>query len=183
MWTRIAVVVLAIVMMAGPAPAGQGPRKNLQVMRDISKQVDTYPQFTVFDDVDAEVDEGVVTLTGFVTVPSKRTGIERRVSKVPGVSEVHNKIQVLPVSDYDDQLRFRIARAIYNNSTFRRYASMSSPPIHIVVNRGHVTLTGVVASEVERVLARSLATQFGAFSVTNNLKTDAEMKALLQKLE
>ena len=45
-----------------------------------------------------------------------------------------------------------------------------------------ITLTGVVNSNVERMLARSLATTFGAFSVKNELKTDAEMKLLAEKL-
>jgi hypothetical protein len=45
-----------------------------------------------------------------------------------------------------------------------------------------VTLAGVVQNNVERMLARSLATTFGAFSVKNELKTDAEMKELLEKL-
>ena len=58
---------------------------------------------------------------------------------------------------------------------------MVNPPIHVVVEHGRVTLTGVVNSEVDRMLARSLATQFGAFSVTNNLKTDAEMREALEK--
>ena len=70
---------------------------------------------------------------------------------------------MLPVSQFDDELRFRIARAIYGNSSFWNYAAMANPPIHIVVNRGHVTLTGVVNSNVERMLARSLAIGFGAF--------------------
>jgi osmotically-inducible protein OsmY len=183
MWMRIAAIALVATVTTSPVWAGQAERKNQQVVRDISRQVTGYTRFTIFDDVDAQVDKGVVTLTGKVTMPYKRKDIERRVSEVEGVSEVHNKIEVLPVSSYDDQLRFRIARAIYGNSTFWRYASMANPPIHIVVNRGHVTLTGVVGSEVERMLARSLATQFGAFSVTNNLKTDAEMKTLLEKLD
>jgi hypothetical protein len=45
-----------------------------------------------------------------------------------------------------------------------------------------VTLSGVVNSNVERALARSLATGFGSFSVKNELKTDAEMKDLLEKM-
>jgi hypothetical protein len=45
-----------------------------------------------------------------------------------------------------------------------------------------VTLAGVVQNNVERMLARSLATTFGAFSVKNELKTDAEMKETLEKL-
>jgi osmotically-inducible protein OsmY len=58
---------------------------------------------------------------------------------------------------------------------------MANPPIHIVVERGRVTLTGVVASEVERMLARALAASFNAFSVTSDLKTDQEMNALLDR--
>jgi hyperosmotically inducible protein len=103
------------------------------------------------------------------------------VAKVAGVTRVENRITVLPVSLFDDDLRYAIARAIYGSSAFWPYASMSNPPIHIVVERGRVTLTGVVNSEVDRMLARSLASSFGAFSVTSELKTDAEMKALLDR--
>ena len=88
---------------------------------------------------------------------------------------------MLPVSQFDDELRFRIARAIYGNSLFWSYASMANPPIRVVVNRGHVTLEGVVQSNVERMLARSLASGFGAFDVKNELKTDAEVRESLEK--
>jgi osmotically-inducible protein OsmY len=60
---------------------------------------------------------------------------------------------------------------------------MPNPPIHIIVEHGRVTLTGVVQSDVDRMLARSLATNFNAFSVTNNLKTDAEVRDQLEKSE
>ena len=53
---------------------------------------------------------------------------------------------------------------------------MANPPIHIIVEHGKVTLTGVVSSNVERMLARSLATGWGELSVTNSLRTDAEVK-------
>ena len=103
-------------------------------------------------------------------------------SNIAGVRAVQNKIEVLPVSQFDDELRYRIARAIYGNPTFWHYAAMANPPIHIVVERGQVTLSGVVNSNVERALARSLATGFGEFSVKNELKTDAEMKDILEKM-
>jgi hyperosmotically inducible protein len=95
---------------------------------------------------------------------------------------VNNQIGVLPVSPFDDDLRYRIARAIYGHSNFWQYAAMANPPIHIVVEQGRVTLTGVVNSNVERMLARSLATTFGAFSVKNELKTDAEVQEQLEKI-
>jgi osmotically-inducible protein OsmY len=54
---------------------------------------------------------------------------------------------------------------------------MAHPPIHIIVERGRVRLTGVVNSNVERMLARSLATGWGELSVSNELRTDADMKS------
>ncbi len=155
---------------------------NYSIFKDVSKQVQNYTRFTVFDDIAASVNDGVVILTGKVTMPFKRDDIERRVTRIAGVKQVVNQIDVLPVSQFDEELRYRIARAIYGNPGFWHYSGMANPPIHIVVERGHVTLSGVVNSEVERMQARSLATSFGAFSVTNDLKTDAEVGAALEAL-
>jgi hyperosmotically inducible protein len=104
------------------------------------------------------------------------------VANVAGVREIQNRIDVLPVSQMDDELRFRISRSIYGNSAFWNYAAMVNPPIHVIVEHGRVTLEGVVNSNVDRMLARSLASSFGAFSVTNELKTDAEMRQELERM-
>src|SRR5436190_20825677 len=176
-------LALVLSMWAGTALALDGERKDLQVANDISKTVNRYANFTIFDDVTVDVHDGLVTLAGKVTMPYKRDDIAKRVAKVDGVSQVINKLEVLPVSQFDDELRWRIARAIYGNSNFWNYAIMPNPPIHIIVEHGRVTLSGVVQSNVDRMLARSLATQFGAFSVTNALKTDAEVSAALEKSE
>jgi hyperosmotically inducible periplasmic protein len=173
----------ALVMLAIAAPARAAGDENLQLFRDVQKQVLQYPHFTIFDSVQAQFgEEGVVTLTGKVTMPYKRNDLEKRVARLDGVTEVQNQIEVLPVSQFDDDLRLRIARAIYGNSNFWSYASMVNPPIHIIVDRGHVTLEGVVNSNVDRMLARSLASQFGVFSLKNELRTDAEARAELEKL-
>jgi osmotically-inducible protein OsmY len=180
MVTKICAAVLVMLALAAPArAAGNG---DLQVFRDVQKQVLQYTHFTIFDSVAAQIEDGVVTLTGKVTMPYKRTDIEKRVAKLDGVREVQNQVEVLPVSLYDDELRAGISRAIYGNSNFWHYASMVNPPIHIIVERGHVTLEGVVNSNVDRMLARSLASGFGSFSLTNELKTNAEVQADLEKL-
>lgn len=181
MFGKLSVLSAILLLSANLSAAGQ--RKDLQVFNDISSSVNQYTQFTVFDDVSANVEGGVVTLTGKVTMPYKRDDIERRVARVAGVRQVKDQIGVLPVSSFDDQLRYRIARSIYSNSSFWNYAAMASPPIHIIVEHSRVTLTGVVQSNVERMLARTLATQVGALSVTNNLKTDAEVRDALEKSE
>ena len=180
MFARVAAAVIVIVTMSSPAWAQD--RENLQVYRDVQRQVLRYSHFTIFDSVQAQIDEGVVTLTGKVTMPYKRDEIARRVAKVNGVREVRNRVGVLPASQFDDELRYGISRAIYGNSNFWNYASMTNPPIHIIVERGRVTLEGVVNSEVDRMLARSIAGSFNAFSVTNNLKTDEEARRELERL-
>jgi hyperosmotically inducible protein len=180
MFARVAAAV--VVAFAMSAPAWAADREDLQIFRDLSQQVLRYPQFTIFDSVNAQVEDGVVTLSGKVTMPYKREDIAERVARVEGVREVRNQITVLPVSQFDDELRLRIARAIYGHSSFWTYGAMTNPPIHVIVENGRVTLEGVVNSNVDRMLARSLASSFGAFSVTNNLKTDAEVDRELERL-
>lgn len=184
MLNRIAAPVAGLMLTANLAAASiVGERKDVQIVKDVAHSVERYTQFTIFDDVRANVKDGVVTLTGKVTMPYKRDDIEQRVAKVDGVRSVRDQIAVLPVSQFDDELRVKIARSIYGHSNFWNYAIMPNPPIHIVVENGRVTLTGVVTSDVDRVLARSLASQFGALSVTNDLKTDADVRNALEKSE
>jgi hyperosmotically inducible protein len=167
-------VALLLVALAATTAAAQ-ERKDLQIFRDVSESVNRYTQFTIFDSVDASVTQGHVILDGWVTMPYKKDDIERRVRSIAGVRSIENRIEPLPVSQFDDELRFRIARAIYGHSAFWNYAAMANPPIHIIVNGGRVTLHGVVQSNVERQLARSLASGFAAFEVRNELKTDEEL--------
>jgi hyperosmotically inducible protein len=174
--------ILALAILGAVPAAAQPERKEGQVARDVTGQVNRYPNFTVFDDVNVSVREGKVTLTGKVTMPHKRGDLERRISRVQGVAQVDNRLEVLPVSTADDNLRYRLARAIYSHPTFWKYAAMSNPPIHIVVDGGRVTLTGVVHTELERALARSIAsTVFGVFSLDNRLKTDVEAREQLDR--
>ena len=171
--TAATLVLLAASTAVAQTPAG----RDMRIAYESISAVNGYSYFTVFDDVSVEVDEGVVTLTGKVTMPHKRDDIAKRVARLDGVSQVVNKITVLPLSRFDDELRQQIARSIYGHSNFWNYAAMANPPIHIIVERGFVTLTGVVSSEVDKALARVLAHQFGARSVTMQLKTDAEVRA------
>ena len=183
MLKRSFLMALALALSSASAYADVSERKSLQLINDITSEVRSYTRFTIFDDVNVQLaEDGVVVLTGKVTMPFKKDDIGRMVERVNGVSMVRNELTVLPTSPFDDDLRHRIARAIYGHANFWHYAAMANPPIHIIVDRGHVTLTGVVNSNVERMLARSLATTFGAFSVKNELKTDAEMKDLAERI-
>jgi hyperosmotically inducible protein len=180
MVTRILTAALLMAALAAPARAAQ--TENLQLFRDVQKQVLRYAWFSIFDNVETQVNDGVVILHGKVTMPYKKSDIEKRVARVDGVRQVVNKIDVLPVSQFDDQLRRQLARAIYANPAFRPFATMVNPPIHIIVERGRVTLEGVVNNNVDRQIANSIASQVLAFEVKNELKTTAEAAAELEKL-
>ena len=179
MWTRILTSTLLTLALATTATAQQ---TSLQIFRNVQRQVLSYPHFTVFDSVHARIDAGTLTLTGKVTMPFKRSDLEERVRKVAGIQKIDNRLEVLPASKFDDELRNGIANAIYGNSAFVNYANQVNPPIHIVVERGRVTLEGVVANKVDRQLAYSIAAMFPAFAVKNDLRTDEEVREELKKL-
>jgi hyperosmotically inducible protein len=179
MWTRFLASACLILALATSVAAQQ---TSLQIFRGVQRQVLTYPHFTIFDSVNAQITDGAVTLTGKVTMPFKRKDLEERVTRLAGVKSVTNQIEVLPASKFDDELRAGIANAIYGNSAFSRYANQVNPPIHIVVERGRVTLEGVVNNNVDRAMAYSIASMFQAFSVKNALRTDDEVKKELEKL-
>jgi hyperosmotically inducible periplasmic protein len=133
--------------------------------------IDDSSQLSIFDDVSVRVVNGTVTLTGAVVDPTAAQAFAKAASQVPGVQDLENQIELLPVSMSDDALRYDIATAIYRHPTFAEYPNGRRDPVHIIVRRGHVTLTGTVGSEVERRVAEVLARQaFGARSVNNQLR-------------
>jgi hyperosmotically inducible protein len=69
--------------------------------------------------------------------------------KIEGVARVDNQIQVLPTSPMDDHIRRATFRAIYGNQTLQEYGLRAVPPIHIIVENGHLTLVGVVARQAD----------------------------------
>lgn len=102
---------------------------------------------------------------------STRKDAERRVAKLEGIGRVINRIQVLPLSSFDDLIRRRTYRAVFRTGGLYRYALGANPSIHIIVNRGYVTLEGVVDSQADRQLAYIAANGVsGVFSVTNHLR-------------
>jgi hyperosmotically inducible protein len=176
MKVRASLATVALLVILTSAAVAQD-RRDVRLAEDIGRSITSYTRLTIFDDINATVEGGMVVLTGKVTMPYKKTDMEKRIAKVDGVRGVRNDIGVLPVSQFDNELRYRVSRAIYGNPSFWNYAAMANPPIHIIVEGGHVTLAGVVNSNVERMLARSLATGLGELSVTSALKTDAEVKS------
>jgi osmotically-inducible protein OsmY len=183
MFRRMFSFIVVCAFLAAPAfaasarPVDARASASDQLIADrIGEHINRYVFYTIFDDVQGRVDNGLVTLTGKVTAPYKAKAIAALVKRVSGVREVDNKIETLPVSTFDDQLRVAIATSIYRDAMFWNYAIQVNPPIHVIVDHGHVTLTGVVNSEVERRVAEMKAREsFGSFSVDNKLMLDRDL--------
>jgi hyperosmotically inducible protein len=74
----------------------------------------------------------------------------------------------------DNRLRQQVARAIYRDPVLSRYGFQALPPIHIIVDNGHVTLEGVVSTDMEKNLAclRAAGAGMSFGQVTNNLHVE-----------
>ncbi len=144
-----------------------------QLQKKLTKQLD-YDRVGYFDNtfnyLAVEVKDGVVTLAGDTLWDVPKDSALAIVARTPGVKDVVNDVTVLPVSQFDDSIRVRTARAIYRDSVLSRYAIDPVHPIRIVVDNVHVTLYGTVQSAMDKTIAGIRANAVpGVFSVENKL--------------
>ncbi|MGB6385793.1 MAG: BON domain-containing protein [Terriglobales bacterium] len=147
-----------------------------QLQKKLAKQI-AYDRVGYYDNtfnyIALNVKDGVVTLNGDTVYDVPKDSALAIVARTPGVKDVVNDVNVLPVSRFDDSIRMRTASAIYRDSVLGRYASDPAHPIRIVVDNGHVTLYGTVENTMDKNIAGIRASSVpGAFSVENKLMVD-----------
>ena len=175
MKTRMLGRLLMAALLAGAAAASTKgsanlPQSDSDIATNVRHEVLMYAHYSLWDDVAFRVVAGNVSLTGEVNQPFKKRDIERLVQKVPGVASVTSDIKILPLSSMDDRLRLQVAGAIYRDPSLSRYGMGAVPAIHIIVENGHVTLTGMVNSDTEKQIAGMRAASSLSFGpITNNL--------------
>ena len=138
----------------------------------VKHELNMLPYANAFDYMTFTVDaDNSVTLSGEVTNPVLKSDAGNVVKRIEGVEHVNNQIKVLPVSFFDNGSRLRLYRAIYGYGPLQRYALGVQKPIRIIVENGHVTLMGVVDSEMDKNIAGLRANGVpGIFSVDNQLR-------------
>lgn len=157
-------------------PYVNGSADETDIIRETRHRLLMLPYYGVFDDLGFSVNGGTVTLTGQVTRPTLKDDAGSTVKKVPGVTNVVNNIEVLPLSPNDDGARIAVYRAIYGDPALStRYAYRAAPSIHIIVKNGHVRLEGVVANAMDKQIAEARAKGVsGIFSVDNQLQIEGK---------
>ena len=130
-----------------------------------------------FNAITLGVQDGVVTLGGTVYGPTDKSDALSVVSRTAGVRDVVDNIKIAPLSPMDDDLRIRLARAIYGSTELSRYAMDPANPIRIMVVNGNVVLSGVVDSKMDRDIAGIKANGVpGVFKVTNDIEVASNSK-------
>jgi hypothetical protein len=189
--------------MAFVFAGAQAAAQQKSTVEQIRKELLQLPYYGVFDFIAFKYDpSGVVTLMGYAYHPSLKSDAERAVKRVPGVKEIADKIELLPPSPNDEDLRWKTYYAIYSDPFLSRYAPGGGTlwghthgfgldfrplgpgpflgmepagdyPIHIVVKNGRIALYGVVDNEADRTVAEMKARQVpGSFGVDNYLMVD-----------
>jgi BON domain-containing protein len=130
------------------------------------------PYNGVFDNLTFSIENpNKVVLSGQVVRPVTKLDAERAVRKIEGVEQVENRIEVLPLSPFDNTIRRATYRAIFSEPGMEKYAFRAVSPIRIIVKNGNITLDGFVGNQMDRTIAGMAANSVpGAFSVTNNLQ-------------
>jgi osmotically-inducible protein OsmY len=194
----------AAAALALPHPAASQDRdtRAKDVRAEIRHELLQLPYYSVFDFIAFKYDRGTAELMGFAYSPTLKQDAERAVKRVPGVDTVNDRIEQLPPSQQDDELRWRVYYAIYNDPFLSKYAPGGAMlwghrhrfgggfsglwdgmepagdyPIHVIVRNGRVDLMGVVDDEGDKTIAGMKARQIpGSFEVKNDLIVERSAK-------
>jgi hyperosmotically inducible protein len=160
-----------------------GPENEAQLAKQVRHALLMLPYYSIFDDLAFQLEPGGVVVLEGACPPEPPWDIkkdaEEAVKRVPGVTQVVNRIKELPLSPMDWQIRRAVAQAIYGDPQIAmRYGYQALPPIHVIVDNGHVTLEGVVDNQFDDTLIRTRVNQVpNVFSVTDHLKVLNENSA------
>jgi osmotically-inducible protein OsmY len=185
-------VTLALVSAFGitslAAPQSADDQRTVENIRSALLRL---PYYGVFDFLAFQYEKGTVTVSGFVYQPSLKREVVNAVRRVARVDEVVDKVEELPVSQHDDEIRWRTFYRIYSDTVLSRYAagggltradrlfSMRLYPgmqpfgtygIHVIVKNGRTLLLGLVDSEFDKTVAGVRAREVSStFGVDNEL--------------
>ena len=197
---RVVAVVALACILSGAQPLARADAKSS--VEEIRKELLQLPYYGVFDFLAFSYDKGTVTLMGYAYHSTLKHDAARAAKRATGVDQVIDDIEDLPVSQFDDELRWRTYYAIYRDPFLSRYAPgggllwghrhpfgggfhgmsfrqfpgmepLGDYPLHIIVKQGRIILLGVVDTEGDKTVAGMRAREVpGSFGVENELAVE-----------
>jgi len=194
-WIALVIGLIVVPGDAMPLRASQAQSvAEKQRIESVRRALERMPYYGVFDFLAFNVERGTATLLGYAYRDSLPSEAEAAVKRVSGIDAVVNKIEVLPVSQNDDRIRWATFYNIYTDDFLSRYAPgggssihyevrqfqrfpgmqpFGTYPIHIIVKGGRITLLGVVNNASDKQLAGVRAREIpGVFGVENELEVE-----------
>jgi len=198
---RVAAAMLGVSLVVAwvHAPLGADERSSVEQIR---RELLQLPYYGVFDFLAFSYDKGTVRIMGYAYHSTLKHDAVRAAKRASGVDQVIDEIEELPLSQFDDELRWKAYYAIYRDPFLSRYAPgggllwghrhpfgggfhamdlrrfpgmepLGDYPLHIIVRHGSITLLGVVDNESDKVVAGMRAREVpGSFGVENELVVD-----------
>jgi hypothetical protein len=187
---KVGLVSLALLGTIGSVVTAQSSVSD-ETTRSVRRTLERLPQYGVFDYIASSADRGTITLVGYTVHDKLKADAEAATKRTSGVEAVVNQIEVLPLSQNDDRIRWATFYRIYTDEFLSRYVPggarqvidelrsaryfpgmypLGVYPIRVIVKNGRTTLLGVVDSAMDRQVAGLRAREVtGVFEVENRL--------------
>lgn len=179
LFNKFAAATLAIMAFSFVSINAQGlsaGKVQTDLGRQVEKKILSLPYYEVFDYIDYSIDGSTVTLTGKVRNATNKPSAESAVKRIAGVERVVNNIEVLSPGSFDEQLRRNLYARLHNSGGLSSYLWPVNPDVRLIVDRGHITLEGMVRNRGDFNLMNITASGVPmSFSVTNNLKIENDI--------
>jgi hypothetical protein len=118
---RAVVGVLTLLTALSGAHVAAQQVQGQSPIEEIRNALLKLPYYGVFDYLAFTYDKGTVTLVGYAYHPSLKHDAERALKRVAGVDQIVNRIEELPPSPMDEELRWKVYYAIYGDPFLSRY--------------------------------------------------------------
>ena len=146
-------------------------KPDSDIKRDVEAELNWSPDVDQTD-LAVKVNNGVVTLTGFVPSFFEKYQAEETVKRVAGVAGIANDVQVRPAYGLDDP---EIARAAI--AAIRVELPSSAESVKVLVQNGHVTLEGNVEWNFQRERVEGVVRRLtGVIAVNNQIMIKPRVK-------
>jgi osmotically-inducible protein OsmY len=141
----VAALVCALAVAAKAAQSQGGGRYDHQILSNVARVLQGDPQYK---NVTVTAEDGIVTLAGSVELDRARRALEVKVSHIPHVASVQNRLVLAPPAPPDNVLCGRVQETL-TDAGYRG--------IVVEAHDGVVVLTGMVRTQRDWNLVKEMA--------------------------
>ena len=153
-------------------------KDNEILQRDVQDALKWETQLNTAE-IEVTAKNGIVTLTGIVDAPEKKTKAQNTAKQISGVLEVFENIEV-KINSWEQKNDIDIAQEVLN--AFKWNWNTLNNSIEVQVENGQVTLSGELEWQYQKEAAsRVVNNLIGVKGVINNIRIDPNLTAPINK--